>query len=100
MSGVTIKLSRAIPAHGEEVTSITLRPPTPEDVMQIGQPTLLIPSADGESVGIEIRAKLIGQYVSRLAGVPLSSVKAMAMNDFMACQGVVMGFFGDGGGPA
>lgn len=100
MSGLTIHLSKPITAHGEEVSQITLREPVPEDIMQIGTPTLLIPSSDGESVGIEIRAKLIGQYISRLGGIPLSSVKALALGDFMQCQGAVMGFFGSGGGAA
>ncbi len=96
----TVKLAKPITAHGEEVSEITLRQPTPDDVMQIGSPSLLIPSADGESVGIEIRAKVIGQYIMRLGSVPLSSVKAMSIGDFQRCQGVIMGFFGDGGGEA
>lgn len=100
MSGATVTLSKAIQAHGEELSTLTLREPTPDDVMQIGSPSLLIPSADGESVGIEIRAKVIGAYISRLAAVPLSSVKHMTIGDFNRCQGVIMGFFGDGGGEA
>lgn len=96
----TIQLSRPIVAHGEEVGEITLREPTPEDVMQIGSPQLLIPSADGESVGIEIRGKVIGQYISRLGSIPMSSVKTMSLGDFTRCQGVVMGFFGGGAGEA
>ena len=94
----TVKLSKPISAHGEEISEITLREPTPEDVMQVGSPQLLIPSADGESVGIEIRGKVIGQYISRLGSVPMSSVKAMTIGDFTRCQGVIMGFFGGGAG--
>ena len=96
----TVKLSKPIPAHGEEVGEITLRVPVPEDVMQIGSPQLLIPSADGESVGIEIRSKVVGQYISRLAAIPMSSVKAMSLGDFTRCQGAVMDFFSNGGGEA
>lgn len=95
-----IALSKPIIAHGEEVSELTFREPTPEDVMQIGTPQLLLPSADGESVGIEIRAKVVGHYISRLAAIPMSSVKAMAMGDFMRCQGAVMGFFNSGDGEA
>lgn len=100
MSGLTITLAKPVAAHGEEVSELTFREPVPEDIMQIGTPTLLIPSSDGESVGIEIRAKLIGQYISRLAGIPMSSVKALSVADFMQCQGAIMGFFGNGGGEA
>lgn len=95
---VTIKLSRPVKAHDEELAEITLREPTAEDVMQIGSPQLLVPSADGESAGVEIRAKIIGQYVTRLASIPPSSVKAMSLADFMQCQQAVMGFFGGGAG--
>lgn len=96
----TIELSKPVVAHGEEINSLTLRDPTPEDVMAIGLPSLLIPSADGESVGVEIRAKVIGQYIVRLAGVPLSTVKALSLADFTRCQGAVMDFFGQGAGEA
>lgn len=97
---VTVKLSRPITAHGEEVSEITLREPTAEDVMQVGSPQLLIPSADGESVGIEIRGKVIGQYISRLGAIPMSSVKALPIGDFTRCQGEIMNFFGGGAGEA
>jgi hypothetical protein len=100
MSAVTIKLSKPVAAHGEDVSELTFRDPVPEDIMQIGTPTLLIPSSDGETVGIEIRAKLVGQYISRLGSIPMSSVKALSISDFMQCQGAVMGFFGNGGGEA
>lgn len=95
---VTVKLSKPLTAHGEEVTEITLRQPIADDVMQIGVPQLLIPSADGESVGIEVRAKLIGQYITRLGSIPPSSVKQMALGDFQRCQAVVMSFFAEGDG--
>lgn len=91
-----VALSKPITAHGEETSELTFREPTTEDVMQIGMPQLLIPSADGESVGVEVRTKVVGQYISRLAAVPLSSVKSMSIKDFNACTGVVMGFFNAG----
>lgn len=95
---IVIALTKPIQAHGTSVDSLTLREPTPEDVMQIGVPQLLIPSADGTSVGIEVRANVVGGYISRLASIPPSSVKQMSLPDFMRCQSVVMGFFNNGGG--
>lgn len=97
---IIVPLSKAITAHGESVDELRFRPPTTEEYMQYGTPTLLIPSADGESVGVEIRAKVIGQYISRLASIPLSSVKALDIPDFMRCQGAVMSFFSGGDGEA
>ena len=95
-----VKLSKPIQAHGEEIAEITLREPTTGDVMEIGLPTLLIPGSDGESVGVEVRTKVIGQYISRLGAIPMPSVKALALADFTRCQGVVMGFFSSGDGDA
>jgi len=93
---VTITLSKPIMAHGKEITELLLRPVTVEDVMELGQPTLLIPGADGNSVGVEIRAKVVGNYLMRLGAVPLSTIKSLSMSDFQKGQNAVMGFFGDG----
>lgn len=93
---VKVKLSKPLKAHGDEVTEITLRPPTAKDVMEIGSPQLLLPAVDGASVAIEVRARVVGQYIVRLAGIPLSSVHSMELPDFMKCQGEIMGFFGSG----
>ena len=94
MSGVVVALSRPINAHGEEISEITLRDPTVEDTMQIGQPFLIMVD-DGET-GIRIQNKTIAAYIVRLAGIPMSSVKAMSLGDFGAAQAAVMGFFGQG----
>ena len=57
---------------------------------------VLVPSTDGESVAVEVRADIVGQYIARLAAIPLSSVDQLAIRDFNACMGVVMGFFNGG----
>ena len=95
---ITIQLKRPITAHGKEITEITLRPPEPTDVMEEGIPSLLIPSADGSSVGVEIRTKVVGRYISRLGAIPVSSVKSMSMGDFNKAMNAVMDFFADGDG--
>lgn len=94
----TVLLKKPITAHGKEIMEVALRAPEPTDVMEEGVPSLLIPSADGTSVGVEIRTKVVGRYISRLGGIPMSSVKSMSMGDFNRCMNVVMGFFGDGDG--
>jgi hypothetical protein len=90
---VTVMLSKPIKAHGEEVTQLTFREPTPRDLMQLGFPSLIVPSADGGVSGIEVRAKVIGAYIARLAGIPPSSVEAMSVSDFIACQSEILPFF-------
>ena len=92
----TIQLSRPITAHGEETSELNFREPTVKDIRQIGLPQRLVPSTDGESVSVEVRADIVGQYIARLAAIPLSSVDQLAIRDFNACMGVVMGFFNGG----
>lgn len=92
MSGATVKLSKPIMAHGEELQVLTMREPTTEDMIELGQPFLII-MGDGEN-GLRFQPKIIAQYIVRLAGIPMSSVKALARNDFSEAQAAVMGFFG------
>jgi hypothetical protein len=96
----TIKLSRTIKAHGEEVDEVTLREPATKDLMEIGLPMLIITGADGQSTGIEIRQPVIARYISRLAAIPMGSVESMTIKDFSLCSAAVMGFFGSGDGEA
>jgi len=92
----TVQLSKPITAHGEETAELTFREPTVKDIRQIGLPQRLVPSTDGESVSVEVRADIVGQYIARLAAIPMSSVKQLSIKDFNACTGVVMGFFNGG----
>ncbi|MFM0495592.1 phage tail assembly protein [Paraburkholderia caledonica] len=89
-----VTLSKPITAHGEEVTQLDLREPTAEDVMEIGFPYLVVQSDDGQ--GVELRPKVAGRYISRLAKVPMSSVKQLTVGDLSKFQGLIMGFFGQG----
>lgn len=90
----TITLISPIKAHGEEVSEITLRDIATKDIMEVGLPTLMIPSADGKSVGVEIRQQVIAQYVIRMAKIPRSSVESLHPADWGKCQEWCMGFFG------
>lgn len=93
---ITVPLKKPITAHAEELRSITLREPTAEDVMAEGFPTLMVPSTDGKSVAVDIRANVVGRYISRLGGIPMSSVKTLSLPDLQACMNEVMSFFGNG----
>lgn len=95
-----VHLIKPITAHGEEVVELEFREPTSEDVMEIGMPNLLVPNSDSTAVGVEVRTKVVGQYITRLAKVPPSSVKSLALSDFFKCQSVVMNFFYSGDGEA
>ena len=90
-----IKLSRYLVHGDDEITELSLRQPTVEDVADIGYPFTLL-TGDGET-RIELKPKAILKYASRLAAVPPSVLKDMALADFMAAQTEIMGFFGDMG---
>lgn len=94
----TVALSKPITAHGEEVSELTFREPKTEDVIEIGLPHLIIPGADGQSTGIEIRQPVVARYISKLAAIPMGSVKSLSLKDFSLCTAVVMGFFGESDG--
>lgn len=96
----TVALSKPITAHGEEVSELVLRDPTTEDIIELGLPTLIIPGADGQSTGVEIRQPVIARYVSRLAAIPMGSVKKLPPKDFSLCNAAVMSFFGEEDGEA
>lgn len=95
----TVALSKTVKAHGEDVDELTLREPTTEDVIELGLPMLFIPSASGETA-TELRQSVLARYISRLAAIPMGSVKALSLRDFSRCTGAVMGFFGEGDGEA
>jgi len=96
----TVPLSKPITAHGEEVHELTLRAPGTKDIIELGLPTLMVPSADGTSVGVEVRQKVVQRYVSRLAQIPMSSVEALMPGDWGRCTEAVLGFFGMNDGEA
>lgn len=89
MSGVNIPLSAVLTAHGEPIKSIDLVEPTGDDIMELGYPFLI-----HAGNAIELRPKVVGQYVVRLGKVPLSTVKKLNPSDLQACTAAVLGFFG------
>ncbi len=95
MSGATIPLTKPVKAHGEEITELVLREPTSDDVMELGYPFLIHGGG-----AIELRPKVVGQYLVRLGGIPLPTVKSLAIPDLQACQAEVLGFFGKSGDEA
>lgn len=84
-----VSLRKPIQAHGEELAELTFREPTAEDIIACGYPLQM---SDGAATPI---AGAVARYISRLAGVPASSVKALSASDFNACMQEVLVFFGD-----
>ncbi|MGY1490719.1 phage tail assembly protein [Methylobacillus pratensis] len=94
MSGEIFKLKKPIKAHGEEVTELTLREPTGDDIEKFGFPYLVITKANGDT-GIEIRTNVVYQYISKLAAIPKESAKQVSPGDLSLLSGMIMGFFGE-----
>ena len=87
-----VKLTKAINAHGEEVAELDLREPTGRDVQDIGFPYLIVMTGDEQA--LQIQVKTVGKYVSKLAGIPPSSVDQLSAGDLSTLTGAVMSFFG------
>ena len=83
-----IQLTTAVRAHGEDLYVLELREPTGKDVRELGFPYVTTGDA-----GIKLDAGVIAKYVSRLAGIPLSSVDAMSPADLNGISWEVAGFF-------
>ena len=83
-----IQLTTAVRAHGEDLFVLELREPTGKDVRELGFPYVTTGDA-----GIKLDAGVIAKYVSRLAGIPLSSVDAMSPADLNSISWDVAGFF-------
>jgi hypothetical protein len=88
------KLLKPIQAHGEEVTEITLREPTGQEILDIGFPYLIVIGEDENSQAMQIQAKTVGKYISKLAGIPPGSVGQLGGPDLSALMGEVLSFFG------
>lgn len=87
-----IKLTKPIKAHGEEVSELELKEPTGRDVQDIGFPYLIL--IVGDEQALQIQVKTVGKYVSKLAGIPPSSVDQLSAGDLNTLTGAVMSFFG------
>jgi hypothetical protein len=86
---VTIALSVPIQAHGEELDALVFRPLRVDDFERVGFPVRL--GADGS---MEPIADRISKLISRLAGIPPSSVAQLAIPDWFRAMEAVVGFFG------
>lgn len=89
-------LSKPIKVGDEDLAQIELREPTGADLDDLGYPYLVM-VGEGEGERIELRPKVAGRYISRLAGIPPSAVAKISLADRQRLQGVVMGFFGAAG---
>lgn len=99
-----IKLSEPITFHKKEVTEITFRELRGRAIARCGMPLNMSLEDDGSglqtaNINAGVVAKLIVELGVTDDGDPVTSgmVDRLAARDFLACQEVILGFFGDAG---
>ena len=82
-------LSSPIKAHGEEVTHVTLRRPTPKECRTIGRMPY---GPDERSMPVPDMA-VVSKYLVLCLGIPESSVDQLELNDLNQLTWALLGFF-------
>lgn len=90
----TLKLSKSVEAHGEKIETLEFREITTDDIIECGHPFTFYTKDQG-TLETKINTDIALKYIIRLAGVPKSTIKALAPQDFMNAVTMVMDFFGD-----
>ncbi|CAH0153220.1 phage tail assembly protein [Pseudomonas mediterranea] len=83
------KLQVAIEAHGEQVTELTLRRPTVQEVRTIKALPYKIDKNEEVSLDMDVAAK----YIAVCAAIPPSSVNQLDLADLNALSWAVASFF-------
>lgn len=99
---LTIPLSQAYAAHGKSFSAVTLREPTLDDLLDLGEPFEGQQSASGNVVVFENRQS-VGEYVRRCISEPSLDVvlgAALSFRDARALREGVLSFFRRGEAPA
>ena len=94
-----IKLNKPVASEGGEISTLNLREPVAEDIIACGYPfRLYIGSAtDADSANqqeMKIDTIVLSKLASRLANVPLSTIKRLSIADFQQVVDATVDFFG------
>ena len=95
---VTIKVSKAVPAHkGPDTDEIVITPPTGKQWFRYGPPaTIKMQTVDGKQVPTpEINTPIVRKYLEDCANVPVSSIENLPISDAIACTGAIVDFLAD-----
>ncbi|HWJ72594.1 MAG TPA: phage tail assembly protein [Kaistia sp.] len=88
---IHVPLSKAIPAHGEDIKELAFREPTGGDITRCGNPVKFnLASADPEPSFDEVKMTAM---MAALAGVPPSSIAVLTSRDWMTCAWMLSDFF-------
>lgn len=84
-----IKLDQPIEAHGEQVSELTVRRPTVQEVRAIKA----MPYKIGKDEEVTLDTEVAAKYIAVCAGIPPSSVNQLDLADFNTLCWEVAGFF-------
>lgn len=84
-----MKLVKTIQAHGEEVSSITLRRPTVPECRAIKMLPYAIDKEEAVTLNLDVAAK----YIAVCGAIPASSINELDLNDLNSLAWEVAGFF-------
>lgn len=88
----SVKLQAPIEAHGEQVTELTLRRPTVQEVRAIKA----LPYKIGKDEDVTLDMEVAAKYIAVCAGIPPSSVNQLDLCDLNSLSWTVAGFFMSG----
>lgn len=77
---------------GAEVSQITFREPTGDDLIHCGMPWAYEMDDQGRQTRVT-NTRAVGRYIERLCGVEAQVAHMMAVPDFLEAVGIVSGFF-------
>ena len=83
------ELSTPIQAHGEEVTSITLRRPTVAECRAIK----MLPYVLGKDEEVSLNLDVAAKYIAVCGAIPAPSVNQLDLADLNNLAWVIAGFF-------
>ena len=96
MSGpIEVPLSAPVKAHGEQLTKLSLRPPTGKDLRICGNPFRMRAEEGNATASPVFDSAASAKMLSELAGVPLSTIDQLPARDFFKAQMTLLDFFGE-----
>ncbi|MCX5496434.1 phage tail assembly protein [Kaistia dalseonensis] len=88
---IRVPLSRAIPAHGEQISELVFREPSGLDIARCGNPVKLNFAYDPPEVTFD--EPKMARMMSMLGDVPASTIEKLTGSDWNACAWMLSGFF-------
>jgi hypothetical protein len=88
----TLKLKRAIKAHGEMIDILNFRAPTGADIIEVGDNPVVLDMSRNPPL-ITHNARAMAQMIARLAGINPGALRDMDPTDFTECCWLLTDFF-------